>query len=423
LKRRSLRNLGDTDILGSTVENPGQDVVKGKKIIIGVTGGIAAYKAVELVRLMVKADVYIKVAMTQNATQFVAPISFEALSGNRVIWNMFGQEGGSMEHITWAQEADLIIIAPATANFIAKMAHGIGDDFLSTLVLATTAKILVCPSMNSQMFKSLAVQHNLALLRERGFAVTEPGAGPLACGTEGPGRLPEPAEIVEAARDLLTDKDLSGLKILVTAGPTTEPLDPVRYITNRSSGKMGYALARAARLRGADVILVSGPTTLTPPPGVTFCSVKSADEMREAVFEHRSGVHIIIKAAAVSDYRPRVSATQKIKKGPDTLSLDLVKNPDILAQLAVTKEESPCLLVGFAAETEALLENAAAKMKAKNLDMIVVNDVSRSDAGFESDTNEVTMIYRDGEVENAPLMKKEEVADLVLARAKGLLDV
>jgi phosphopantothenoylcysteine decarboxylase/phosphopantothenate--cysteine ligase len=397
--------------------------MKGKKIIIGVTGGIAAYKAAELVRLMVKADVYTKVAMTQHATQFVTPISFEALSGNRVIWDMFGQEGGSMEHITWAQEADLMIIAPATANFIAKIAHGIGDDFLSTLVLATTAKILVCPSMNSQMFASLAVQHNLALLRERGFAVTEPGEGPLACGTEGPGRLPAPEEIMEAARNLLTDKDLSGLKILVTAGPTTEPLDPVRYITNRSSGKMGYALARAARLRGADVILVSGPTTLIPPPGVTFCDVKRADEMKDAVFKYRPGCHIIIKAAAVSDYRPRKSATQKIKKGPDTLSLDLVKNPDILAQLGSTKEESPCVLVGFAAETEGLFENAGAKLKAKNLDMIVANDVSRSDAGFEADTNKVKMIYRDGEVENAPLMTREEVADLVLDRAKGLLDV
>ncbi len=395
--------------------------MKGKKIIIGVTGGIAAYKAAELVSLMVKADVYTRVAMTQNATQFVTPISFEALSGNRVIWDMFGQEGGSMEHITWAQEADLMIIAPATANFIAKMAHGIGDDFLSTSVLATTAKILVCPSMNSQMFASPAVKHNLALLRERGFAVMEPGEGPLACGAEGPGRLPAPQEIVEAARSLLTDKDLSGLKILVTAGPTIEPLDPVRYITNRSSGKMGYALSRAARLRGADVILVSGPTALTAPPGVMLCDVKTAEEMRDAVFENRPGCHIIIKAAAVSDYRPRKSATHKIKKGPDTLSLDLVKNPDILALLGSTKEESPCVLVGFAAETEGLLENAAAKLKAKNLDMIVANDISRSDAGFESDTNKVKMIYRDGEVEDAPLMTKEEVADLVLDRANALL--
>ena len=396
--------------------------MKGKKIIIGVTGGIAAYKAAELVRLMVKADVYIRVAMTRNATQFVTPISFEALSGHRVMWDMFGQEGGSMEHITWAQEADLMIIAPATANFIAKMAHGIGDDFLSTSVLATTAKILVCPSMNSQMFASPAVKHNIALLRQRGFALMEPGEGPLACGTEGPGRLPAPEEIVEAARSLLSEKDLSGLKILVTAGPTNEPLDPVRYITNRSSGKMGYALARKAGLRGADVILVSGPTTLTPPPGVTFCDVKSADEMRDAVFEYRAGCHIIIKAAAVSDYRPRKSATRKIKKGPDTLTLDLVKNPDILEQLGRTKEKSPCVLVGFAAETEDLLENAAAKLKAKNLDMIVANDVSRRDAGFEADTNQIKMIYRDGEVEDAPLMTKEEVADLVLDRAKAILE-
>jgi phosphopantothenoylcysteine decarboxylase/phosphopantothenate--cysteine ligase len=315
-----------------------------------------------------------------------------------------------------------MIIVPATANFIAKMAHGIGDDFLSTSVLATTAKILVCPSMNSQMFASPAVKHNLTLLRERGFTVMEPGEGPLACGADGPGRLPAPEEIVETARSLLFDKDLVGLKILVTAGPTREPLDPVRYLSNRSSGKMGYALARTSRLRGADVILISGPTALTPPPGVTLCHVNRAEEMRDAVFKYRPGCHIIIKAAAVSDYRPRITASQKVKKGPDSLSLELVKNPDILAQLGSTKEKSPCVLVGFAAETEGLLENAEAKLRAKNLDMIVVNDVSRSDAGFEADTNMVKMIYRDGGVEDAPLMTKEEVADLVLTKAKAILE-
>ncbi len=397
--------------------------MKGKKIIVGVTGGIAAYKAAELVRLLVKADVYTRVAMTRNATRFVTPLTFEALSGNRVIWDMFGQEGGAMEHIAWSQEVDLMIIAPATANFIAKMAHGIGDDFLSTSVLATTANILVCPSMNSQMLASPAVQHNITLISERGGAVMAPGKGPLACRTDGPGRLPEPEEIIEAARCLLSDQDLSGLKILVTAGPTMEPLDPVRYISNRSSGKMGYALARAAGRRGAEVVLISGPTTLTPPPGVMFYNVKSAGDMMDAVFANRSGCDIIIKAAAVSDYRPEESAPQKIKKGPDDMSIKLVKNPDILAQLGDTKEKFPCVLVGFAAETEGLPVNAEKKLKAKNLDMIVANDVSRKDAGFETDTNLVKMIYRDGKMEDTPLMTKDEVADLVLDRAKSLVDV
>ena len=394
--------------------------MKGKRIIVGISGGIAAYKAAELVRLLVKADVYTRVAMTQNATRFVSPLTFEALSGDRVIWDMFGEEGGSMDHITLGQETDLVIIAPATANFIAKMAHGVGDDFLSTMVLAATAGILVCPSMNSQMFDNPAVRYNIALLKERRFTVMEPGEGHLACGTEGPGRLPEPEDILEQAWVLLSRQDLSGLRILVTAGATVEPIDPVRYITNRSTGKMGYALARAARRRGASVSLVSGPTSLKPPSGVTLFPVKTAEEMRQAVFENRPDCDIIIKAAAVSDYRPRDTAEHKIKKGEESFSLDLVKTPDILAQLGGTKKEYPCLLVGFAAETEDLLANAKEKLIAKNLDMIVANDVSRDDAGFEADTNIVKMIYGDGHVEDSPLMTKDEVADLVLDRVKSL---
>ncbi len=394
--------------------------MKDKKIIVGISGGIAAYKAAELIRLLVKAGVHTRVAMTPNATKFVAPLTFEALSGNGVIWDMFSQEGTALDHITWGQEADLIIIAPATANFIAKMAHGIADDFLSTMVLAATAKILICPSMNSQMFKTLAVQDNLKLLKERKFEVMEPGVGQLACHTEGPGRLPEPEEIVEMAWILLSRHDLTGLRILVTAGATVEPIDPVRYITNRSTGKMGFALAKVARRRGASVVLVSGPTSLKPCQDVTFCGVKTAEEMMQAVFENRSNCNIIIKAAAVSDYRPRQSARHKIKKGMNSLSIELVKNPDILAQLGRTKEESPCLLVGFAAETEDLLANASEKLRAKNLDMIVANDVSKDDAGFEVDTNMVKMIYGDGCVEDLPLMTKDEVADLVLDRAKTL---
>jgi len=395
--------------------------VKRKGVVVGVTGGIAAYKAAELVRLLVKENLTVKVAMTRSATRFVAPLTFEALSGNRVVHEMFGEEGTVMEHIRWGQESDLIIIAPATADFIGKMAHGIGDDFLSTCVIAATAGILVCPSMNDRMFMNPAVQENLRVLRERGMTVLEPGEGGLACGTEGPGRLPEPAHILEQARILLSEQDLSGRKILVSAGPTVEPIDPVRFISNRSSGKMGYALARAAARRGAEVVLVSGPTRLNPPPGVTFCPVKTADEMHRLILENREGCDIVIKAAAVSDYRPRECAGQKIKKGAASISLELVSNPDILACLGDTKAASPCVLVGFAAETENLLANAERKLKAKNLDMIVANDVSSIDAGFETDTNRVKFIYRDGRVEDTPLMTKDEVADRVLDRAMGIL--
>ena len=395
--------------------------MKDKKIIVGVTGGIAAYKTAELVRLLVKADAITRVAMTKNATRFVTPLTFEALSGNRVIWDMWAREGHGIDHITWGQGADLIIIAPATANFVSKVSHGIADDFLSTMVLAATARILVCPSMNSRMFMNPAVQDSLRVLKERGLTVMEPGEGELACHTDGPGRLPEPEEIVEHAWILISKQDLSGLRILVTAGATAEPIDPVRYITNRSSGKMGYALARAARRRGASVTLVSGPTSLMPPYGVVFRTVKTAEEMRQSVFEARPGCDIIIKAAAVSDYRPKDSARHKIKKGPESLALDLVKTPDILAQLGKTKKDFPCVLVGFAAETEDLLANAKEKLRAKNLDMIVANDVSRNDAGFATDTNVVKMIYGDASVEDLPLMTKDEVADLILDRIKSLI--
>jgi phosphopantothenoylcysteine decarboxylase/phosphopantothenate--cysteine ligase len=300
------------------------------------------------------------------------------------------------------------------------MANGIGDDFLSTMILAATAKILVCPSMNTQMFLNSAVQKNMRELKERGYSLMEPSEGELACGTEGPGRLPEPADILEQARILLSVQDLSGLRILVTAGPTVEPIDPVRYITNRSSGKMGYALAGAARRRGADVMLVSGPTDLKPPVDVTFCGVKTTEEMKRAVLDGRGQYDVIIKAAAVSDYRPRERAAQKIKKQKEIQSIELVRNPDILAELGKKRGNSRCILVGFSAETEDLLANATEKLRQKNLDMIVANDVSREDAGFESDTNLVKVIYRDGEMEEFPLMAKEEVADQLLERIKEL---
>jgi len=396
--------------------------LKGKKILLGVTGGIAAYKAAELVRLLVKADLRVEVAMTESATWFVAPLTFETLSGNKVITRMFGREETPMDHIRCGQDSDLIIIAPATANIIGKMAHGIGDDFLSTCLLAATAKILLCPAMNDRMFLNPAVQDNLDLLKKRGVLVMAPDRGDLACGSDGPGRLPDPADILERALILLSEPDLAGLKVMVTAGPTTEYMDPVRFITNRSSGKMGYALARAAVQRGAEVVLISGPTTLKPPTGITFRPINTAQEMKAAVLADRSGCHIIIKAAAVSDYRPKETFDQKLKKGAATLSLEMVKNPDILAILGETKKDHPSILVGFAAETEDLLQNAQKKINAKHLDMIVANDVSRKDAGFETDTNAVKIIYGDGRVEDSALMAKIDVAHLILDRAKALKD-
>jgi phosphopantothenoylcysteine decarboxylase/phosphopantothenate--cysteine ligase len=394
--------------------------MNGRKVIVGVTGGIAAYKAAELVRLLAKEKAFTRVAMTHHATKFITPLTLETLSGNRVIADMWGPETHPLDHITWGQDSDLIIIAPATANFIGKMAHGIGDDFLSTLVIAATARVLVCPSMNSRMYLHPAVQENLRILKARGCAIMEPEAGELACRTEGPGRLPEPEDIVEEARMLLSKQDLSGLRILVTAGATLEPLDPVRYMSNRSSGKMGYALARAARMRGAKVTLVSGPTALKPPRDVALSRVKTAEEMRRTVLADCGQYDVIIKAAAVLDWRPKETAEHKIKKGRGVQTLELVENPDILAELGCMQGNSRCLLVGFAAETQDLIANAKEKLKKKNLDLIVVNDVSREDAGFEADTNAVKIVYRDGHMEDLPLMPKQEVADQLLDRIKTL---
>jgi phosphopantothenoylcysteine decarboxylase/phosphopantothenate--cysteine ligase len=394
--------------------------MKEKKVVVGVTGGIAAYKAAELVRLLVKAGAQTRVAMTQGATKFVTPLTFEALTGNKVIFDMWDAGTGPMDHIHWGQNADLVIIAPATANFIAKLAHGLGDDFLSTMVLAASARILVCPAMNSQMFINPAVQTNLGLLRERGYEVMEPAEGGLACGTEGPGRLPGPEDILEEARRLISTQDLAGMRFLVTAGPTIEPLDPVRYMTNRSSGRMGYAIARAARMRGGRVTLVSGPTSLKQPAGVVFKRVKTAEEMHRVVIEDCENFDVIIKAAAVLDYKPKERSVHKIKRKGGEHTLDLIENPDILAELGSRKSEGRPLLVGFAAETQDLLAHATEKLKRKNLDMMVANDVSRHDAGFEVDTNAVKVIYRDGRVEEWALMAKEEVAGRLLDRIKTM---
>jgi phosphopantothenoylcysteine decarboxylase/phosphopantothenate--cysteine ligase len=358
--------------------------------------------------------------MTANATRFVTPLSFEALSGNRVVWRMFGEDAGAMDHITWGQEADLIILAPATANFIAKLAHGMADDFLSTMVLAATAPVLICPSMNARMYENPATTENLSSLKTRGVRVMAPGEGQLACRTEGPGRLPEPPDILEEAKRCLSRQDLAGLRVLVTAGATQEPMDPVRFITNRSTGKMGYAVAAAACRRGASVTLVTGPTSISPPRGAVVEKVRTALEMREAVMEKALGCNVVIMTAAVSDYRPHCSAEQKIKKGADSISVELDRNPDILEELGRSMNGKGCILVGFAAETHKLMAHAQEKLKKKNLDMIVANDVSRKDAGFGCDTNEVKMIFRDGRVEDSPLMSKEGIADIVLDRINAL---
>lgn len=394
------------------------DNVAGKKIVLGITGSIAAYKATELVRHLKKAGAAVHVAMTANATWFVTPLTFETLSGNRVIKDMFSQDGTSIDHVSLGQESDVIVIAPATANFLAKIAHGLGDDFLSTLILATTAKTLLCPAMDKEMFSNSIVQANILRLKERDFIVMEPEEGMLATGAIGLGRFPDPSSIMEEIRRILSDHDLEGLKALITAGPTIEWIDPVRIVTNRSTGKMGYALARAAWRRGAEVTLVTGPTHLDPPEGIEVITVNTAEEMREAVLNNYREKDMVIKAAAVSDYKPLRKTQEKEKKKGIPITVEMIPTPDILAELG--KDKGDITLVGFAAETTDHIANAVDKIKKKNLDLIVVNDVSREDRGFAADSNEVRMIDREGNEEAVPLMSKEDVADRILDRVKRL---
>ncbi len=391
-------------------------MLAGKTIILGVTGGIAVYKAVELLRLLTKAGALVHVIMTKAATEFVTPLTFQTLSGNPVHTELFNliteQEIG---HISLADRADLFIIAPATANFVGKLANGMADDLLSTTVMATKAPLLIVPAMNVNMYENPLYQDNEAKLKRHGYHFAAPVTGWLACGWEGNGKMQEPAVIVEAALNLLTAKDLDGIKILVTAGPTREEIDPVRYITNHSSGKMGFAIARAARLRGASVTLVSGPVAIAPPFGVELIKTESAAEMQSAVIACAPDCDVIIKAAAVADYRPIERAGQKIKKQTGEVGIYLVKTADILAELGMMKRGGQ-ILVGFAAETENLADNAAAKLQAKNLDMIVANDVSAAGAGFNGDTNIVRFFWRSGKSEELPLMAKEKVAGEILDR-------
>lgn len=392
--------------------------LEGKRIVVGITGSIAAYKSAELVRLLRRRGAELRVVMTEHATHFMHPLTFETLSGNGVITDMFSQPGITLDHVLLGQDSDLIAIAPATANIVGKIAHGIGDDFLSTLVLAATCKVLLCPAMDKEMFQNPIVQANLGSLRERGFIIMEPEEGILASGAVGAGRLPDPSTIVEEITCILTDRDLEGLKALVTAGPTIEYIDPVRILTNRSTGKMGYALARAARRRGAEVTLVSGPTYLEQPKGITTIHVNTAEEMREAVVANFKDKDVVIKAAAVSDYRPVHKAPHKEKKAKVSTSMELEPTPDILAEIG--KGKGTTLLVGFAAETTEHVARAVEKIKKKNLDLIVLNDVSKDDRGFAVDSNEVRIIDSEGNEQQIPLMSKEAVADKILDRIKGL---
>lgn len=388
-------------------------MLKGRNIVLGITGGIAAYKAAELTRAFVKKDACVRVIMTRNATEFITSLTMQTLSGNPVCSEMFlPPQDFEMAHISLSDFADILVIAPATANIIGKIASGIADDLLTTTVIAANAPILICPAMNVNMLANAAVQENMAKLAARGYHLMEPGYGELACKTEGAGRLPDVAEIVEEVETILTEKDLTGETILVTAGPTREPLDPVRFITNYSSGKMGYALAIMAKRRGAEVTLISGRSSLPVPRGVQYIGVSTACEMRDAVMANYKAATVIIKAAAVADYRPAVRSESKIKKGEDAFSLSLVRNPDIIAEIGPVKGER--LLIGFAMESENLIENARVKLMKKNMDYIVANSIIGEGAGFQSDTNIATIISRDGEIEELPQMDKLQVADKIL---------
>src|SRR5271157_4972185 len=386
------------------------------KIVLGVSGGIAAYKAAEIVRLLQDRGIRVQVVMTHAAQEFVRPLTFAALSGEKVITDMFGAGehpniDSAVEHIAVAQAIDALLVAPATADVLARFAQGIASDFLTTLYLATTAPVVVAPAMNVNMWNHPATQANLEILRQRGVKIVDPGSGYLACGMTGAGRLAENEAIVAALLEALgASQDLADETLLITAGPTREKIDPARYLTNRSSGRMGYAMAEAALRRGARVLLVSGPTALTPPGAAEITRVESAEQMRDAVLNLLPQATVVIKTAAVSDYRAKSASPQKIKrKGPITLELE--PTPDILKEISLRKQSQ--IVVGFAAETENVLENARQKLAAKQLDAIVVNDVSREGVGFDSDRNEVTIISHD-EVVEVPETTKWDVAQRVL---------
>ena len=396
-------------------------MLDGKKIVLGVTGGIAAYKAVEVASRLRQAGTEVHVIMTRAAKEFVTELTFREISGQPVASDMWAPvTHWNVAHVALANLADAVLVAPATANLLAKAALGIADDMLTTTLLATPAPVFFAPAMNSRMYENPATRQNIATLRERGAHIIEPDSGHLACGTTGPGRLPEPASLVASLEDFFRrGQSLTGKTILVTAAGTVEPIDPVRYIGNRSSGRMGYAIAAEAAARGAAVTLVSGPSALTPPAGLRrFLPVETAAQMREAVLAEFPGTDIVIKAAAVADYRPVETARNKIKKDAGEITLRLEKNPDILWELGQRKKPGQ-ILVGFAAETENLLAYARAKLEKKNLDFIVANDVTKPGAGFNTETNLARLMSRDGAVEEFPLLSKRELAARILDRIAG----
>ena len=389
--------------------------MKKNKIVLGVSASIAAYKSVELVRLLVKAQAEVRVVMSANAGKFVAPLTFEALSGNPVYHTQFdSQNSAEMEHIRVAEKADLLLIAPATASILGKMAQGLADDALSSLYLAFKGSVVVAPAMNEGMWSHPAVKDNIAILKSRGVQFIDPESGELACGVVGPGRLADLPLIVEKVKNYFNQRDdLDGIRFLITAGPTHEAIDPVRFLTNPSSGKMGYAIAEKARERGAEVTLISGPTYLNPPHGVDFKPCKRADEMNNLVQEHLEDCDVLVMSAAVGDFASERLEKEKIKKqGAEGLVLKLVPTKDILMEVA--KRNLSKLVVGFAAESQNLVECAQEKLKKKNLDLIVANDISAPGIGFQSDSNQVTIIDREENIESLPLQSKTEIADLLL---------
>ncbi|MDN4592456.1 bifunctional phosphopantothenoylcysteine decarboxylase/phosphopantothenate--cysteine ligase CoaBC [Polycladomyces subterraneus] len=386
--------------------------MKGKRIVVGITGGIAAYKAAALVSALAKLEADVRVIMTESATRFITPLTLQTLSRHHVAVDTFDERDPAVvSHIDLADHADLFVIAPATANLLGKLAHGLGDDMLTTALLATQAPVLIAPAMNVHMYENPIVQENIAKLKRLGYHFIDPGEGQLACGYVGRGRMAEPEEIVERIRELLAEPvtDLSGKCVIVTAGPTREPMDPVRFISNRSSGKMGYALAEAARAAGAEVVLISGPVSLKTPQGVRRVDVGTADEMLEAVLRDLPRADVVIKAAAVADYRPAHVADYKIKKTGEEMVVRLERTPDIAQEVGRRKQPHQ-LLVGFAAETDHVATYAQDKLKRKNMDLIVANDVTLPGAGFDGDTNIVTVYDRDGEVLRLPMLSKREVA-------------
>lgn len=391
-----------------------------KTVVLGVTGGIAAYKACDLVSRLHKKNINIHVIMTAHACEFVKPLTFEVLSGARVVTDQFNRDfPWEVEHIALAKAADVFAVVPATANILGKYAHGIADDMLSTTLLAARAPVLFAPAMNTAMYENPAVQENIAALKARGCLFVEPVSGHLACGDTGRGKLADVEIIEQAILDALTEKDMQGIHVTVTAGPTREALDPVRFLSNHSTGKMGYAIARSAKMRGAEVTLISGPVALPPINGVKLVSVTSACEMREAVMQALPQSDIIIKAAAVGDYRPKEFKEDKIKKHDDDMTVALVRNPDILAEIGQNRRENQ-VICGFSMETRDLMENSVKKLKSKNCDVIAANNLKVKGAGFAGDTNVITLLYRDGTAEPLALMGKDSAADILLDRLTAL---